>query len=78
MDEQLKNGMSAPTNTPRHAGKSGMSHVTRMGPNGAPTQILSLVSLQRLDFQSKEKLAALNKQRAHDRSPRTGLTSSLG
>jgi len=78
MDEQLKNGMSAPTNTPRHAGKSGMSHVTRMGPNGAPAQILSLVSLQRLDFQSKEKLAVLNKQRAHDRSPRTGLTSSLG
>ncbi len=41
MDEELENEMSAPPNTPRQAGKSGMSHVTRMRPNPAPRQILS-------------------------------------
>jgi hypothetical protein len=64
MDEELNNGMSAPPNALRQAGKSGMSHVTRMGPNPAPTQIVSLLSLERLDFCREEKLAALGSHAA--------------
>ena len=74
MDENLNNRVSAPPNAPRHAGSSGMSHVTRMGPNPAPTQILSLVSLQRLDFDHKEKLAD-NKPGSSDSSTGAGFTN---
>jgi len=57
--QALKIGRNAAGRSPQQADGSGMSHVTRMGPTPAPTQILSAVLSHFLRLAGKEAVSGV-------------------